>query len=70
MVIDGDGTGTGQKGGAEAITGAQLAQGVGQSALNPVTNHHAGAQRKLGESLKCSVHLFILGLAKMRGRQR
>ena len=41
----------GPYGALPAGAGHQLAQGIGQAALNPVAHHHTGPQRGVGEEL-------------------
>lgn len=57
----------GADGAAGVVPGHQFAEGIRESALNPVAHHHAGAQGSVGEELpglggRCT-HPFILGRA-------
>ena len=66
VVLYGDGTGAGGDGARIRIAGTQITKSVGGSAVDPVADHHPGAQWKLREPCQCSVHYFILGRAKVR----
>lgn len=65
VVLYGDRTGARGEGAAAAVAGREIAEGVGQAAVNPVADNHASTQGKFGESVKCTIHFFILSLANV-----